>query len=139
MLFYCITVHSKVNFINWTTLTWVTQYFQTCQLWYISDILKHDYQCLSTGWWLFLGTLVSSTNKTDSHDIAEILLKVALNSIILTLLKLISHFDFIDNTSVLHVPDKRTISIFTEIYLWKRYMLFSAHGLKKMFHLILFM
>ena len=27
------------------------------------------------------GTLVSSTNKTDRHDIAEILLKVALNTI----------------------------------------------------------
>jgi hypothetical protein len=31
-----------------------------------------------TGWWFFLGTLVSSTNKTDGHDITEILLKVAL-------------------------------------------------------------
>ena len=29
--------------------------------------------------------LVSSTNKTDSHDIAEILLKVALNTIYLNL------------------------------------------------------
>jgi S-ribosylhomocysteine lyase LuxS involved in autoinducer biosynthesis len=27
------------------------------------------------------GTLVSSTNKTDRHDITEILLKVALNTI----------------------------------------------------------
>jgi hypothetical protein len=32
----------------------------------------------------FLGVLcISSTNKTDGHDIAEILLKVALNTIIL--------------------------------------------------------
>jgi hypothetical protein len=31
------------------------------------------------------GTPVSSTNKTDRHDITEILLKVALNTIILTL------------------------------------------------------
>jgi hypothetical protein len=31
------------------------------------------------------GTLVSFTNKTDSHDIAEILLKVALNTMTLTL------------------------------------------------------
>jgi 2C-methyl-D-erythritol 2,4-cyclodiphosphate synthase len=31
----------------------------------------------------FPGTLVSSTNKTDRHDITEILLKVALNSITL--------------------------------------------------------
>jgi hypothetical protein len=38
-----------------------------------------------TGWWFSLGTLVSSINKTDSHDIAEILLKVALNTITLTL------------------------------------------------------
>jgi hypothetical protein len=29
----------------------------------------------------FQGTLVSSSNKTDGHDITEILLKVALNTI----------------------------------------------------------
>jgi hypothetical protein len=33
----------------------------------------------------FPGTPVSSTNETDNHDIAEILLKVALNTITLTL------------------------------------------------------
>ena len=33
------------------------------------------------GRWFFLGTPVSSTNKADHHDITEILLKVALNSI----------------------------------------------------------
>jgi len=37
-----------------------------------------------TGQWFTLGTPVSTTNKTDLHDIAKILLKVALNSIILT-------------------------------------------------------
>jgi hypothetical protein len=31
--------------------------------------------------WFSPGTPVSSTNKTDRHDIAEILLKVALNTI----------------------------------------------------------
>jgi hypothetical protein len=31
-----------------------------------------------TGWWF---SPVSSTNKTDHHDITEILLKVALNNI----------------------------------------------------------
>ena len=35
--------------------------------------------------WFTLGIPVSSTNKTDCHDIAEKLLKVALNTIILTL------------------------------------------------------
>jgi len=34
-----------------------------------------------TGWWFSLGTLVSSTNKTYRHNITEILLKVALNTI----------------------------------------------------------
>ena len=39
-------------------------------------------QGLDTGRWFSPGPSVSSTNKTDSHDIAEILLKVALNTII---------------------------------------------------------
>jgi hypothetical protein len=34
-----------------------------------------------TGQWFSQGPLVFSTNKTDCHDIAEILLKVALNTI----------------------------------------------------------
>ena len=37
-----------------------------------------------TGWRFSPGTPVSSTNKTDHHDIAEILSKVALNTITLT-------------------------------------------------------
>jgi hypothetical protein len=35
-------------------------------------------------WWFSPGTQVSSTNITDHHDITEILLKVELNTIILT-------------------------------------------------------
>jgi hypothetical protein len=38
-------------------------------------------QWLATGRWFSPGPLVSSTNKTDCHDITEILLKVALNTI----------------------------------------------------------
>jgi hypothetical protein len=41
-------------------------------------------QWLATGQWFSPGTPISSTNKTDSHDISEILLKVALNTIIQT-------------------------------------------------------
>jgi len=41
------------------------------------------------GRWFSPGTLVSSTNKTDQHDITGIALKVALNTIILT------HFPFL--------------------------------------------
>ena len=36
------------------------------------------YQLLARGRWFSLGTPVSSTTKTGRHDIAEILLKVAL-------------------------------------------------------------
>jgi hypothetical protein len=38
------------------------------------------------GLWFSLGTLVSSTQKTYLHDMTEILLKVALNTITLTIL-----------------------------------------------------
>ena len=37
-----------------------------------------------TGRWFSPGALVSFTNKSDHHDITEILLKVALNTITLT-------------------------------------------------------
>jgi hypothetical protein len=36
---------------------------------------------LAHGWWFSLGTPASSTTKTGRHDMAEILLKVALNII----------------------------------------------------------
>jgi hypothetical protein len=36
------------------------------------------------GLWFSPGSPVTSTNKTDCHDITEILLKVALNTITLT-------------------------------------------------------
>jgi hypothetical protein len=39
-------------------------------------------QWLAAGGWFSPGTPVSSTNKTDRHDISEILLKVALNTMV---------------------------------------------------------
>jgi len=46
----------------------------------VLDTTLCDKNCqrLATGWWF---SPVSSTNKTDHHDITEILLKVALNTI----------------------------------------------------------
>jgi hypothetical protein len=38
------------------------------------------YQLLAHGRWFSQGTLASSTTKTGRHDIAEILLKVTLNT-----------------------------------------------------------
>ena len=47
------------------------------------------YMRLVAGWWYSPGIPVSSTNKTDQHDIPGIALKVALNTITLT------HFPFL--------------------------------------------
>ena len=46
-------------------------------------------QRLAAGWWFYS---VSSTNKTDRHDITEILLKVAINTITLTHTSLAFHY-----------------------------------------------
>jgi hypothetical protein len=48
-----------------------------------------DYQLLAHGRWFSLGTLASSTTKNGHHDIAEILLKVALNTINQSINKLV--------------------------------------------------
>ena len=50
----------------------------------LSQVTDKVWQWPVTGRWLSLDTPVSSTNKTDRHDITEILLKVALNTITLT-------------------------------------------------------
>ena len=49
----------------------------------VLDTTLYDEVCqwLATGRWFSPATLVSSTNKTDRHDITEILLKVASNTI----------------------------------------------------------
>jgi hypothetical protein len=47
----------------------------------LSAASEKVYQLLSHGWWFSPGTPASSTTKTGRHDIAEILLKVSLNTI----------------------------------------------------------
>jgi hypothetical protein len=47
-----------------------------------STLCDKVYQWLATSRWFSPGPPVSSTNKTDRHDITEILLKVALNTIL---------------------------------------------------------
>jgi hypothetical protein len=46
-----------------------------------ADVSDKAYQLLAHDRWFSPGTPVSSTTKTGRHDIAEILLKVALNTI----------------------------------------------------------
>jgi hypothetical protein len=52
----------------------------------------------ATGLWFSPGPQVSSTNKTDNHDMTEILLKVALNTTTLTLTQSVSY----DNSHDIH-------------------------------------
>jgi hypothetical protein len=48
---------------------------------YLSAVVSDKgYQLLAHGRWFSPGTLASSTTKTDRHDIAEVLLKVALHT-----------------------------------------------------------
>ena len=61
-------VHGEVYSCSWRGVLDTTLCDKVCQ-W------------LATGQWFSLGIPVSSTNKTDHHDITEILLKVALNTI----------------------------------------------------------
>jgi hypothetical protein len=50
--------------------------------WYCYCLLRDKvYHLLAHGRWFFQGTPASSTTKTDRHDIADILLKVALTTI----------------------------------------------------------
>ena len=99
-LYYIQYSYSHVTFegpsMSWSYCSWIYNYMYLCNqclsrltLWVRSmlrrgvlDTTLCDKVCqwLATGRW---HTLVSSTNKTDHHDITEILLKVALNFIML--------------------------------------------------------
>jgi hypothetical protein len=61
------------------------------------------------GQWFSPGTLVFSTNKTDHCDITEILLKVALNTVTVTLIQQV-------NDSFLMQRELRTIIILSVYY-----------------------
>jgi hypothetical protein len=62
---------------------WLTLWVRIPLRWGIHDTTLCNKVCqgLAKGRWFSQGSLVSSTNKTDFHDIAEILLKAALNTI----------------------------------------------------------
>jgi hypothetical protein len=62
---------------------------------------------LAAGRWFSPGTPVSSTNKTDRHDISEILLKVAPNTIKPTNKQHCKHYTFV-YTSTLIIKDSET-------------------------------
>ena len=80
---------------SWSRGSWIYKYqcnqcLSLLMLWvrilFMLDTTLCDNICqwFTAGRWFSSGTSVSSTNKTDFHDITEILLKVALHTINLT-------------------------------------------------------
>jgi hypothetical protein len=97
-LYICIICFSQQRLLCvWSYGSWIynypcKQYLSPLSLWVWIPIMarftRYNFICkvcqwLTTGQWF---SLISSTNKTDCHDMTEILLKVALNTITLTLL-----------------------------------------------------
>ena len=99
-MIYKITTHDNTQFQlkqgpswPWSYGSWICNYLcnqclSPLVLWVRISIRArcktlHDKVCqwFATGRWFSPGPPVSSTNKTDRHDITEILLKVALNTI----------------------------------------------------------
>ena len=82
----------KGPFWSWSYVSWIynclcNQCLSPLALWVriplrwgVLETTLCDKVCLwlAAGWWFSPGTAVSSTNKTDRHDITEILLKMAL-------------------------------------------------------------
>ena len=94
MLFY---MHFHDNYVppspswSWSYISWIYNYLcnlclSPLKLWVWIPIMVKCTQ-YKIMWYKFFrsSTPVSSTNKTDHHDITEILLKVALSTITLTL------------------------------------------------------
>jgi hypothetical protein len=77
--FWCLTALSAIFQLDYGELQ------KRCiPLSWLAAASEKVYQLLAHGRWFSPGTPVSSTNKTDRCEITEILLKVVLNTIIIT-------------------------------------------------------
>jgi len=98
--YFCSKNCTSDNYlINWSYGSWMysnlcNQFLSPLKLWVrilliagVLDTTFYDqvFQWFATDRRLYPGTLVSSAKKTDRHDLTEILLKVALNTINLNL------------------------------------------------------
>ena len=78
-----LTTHTSLSSIRRGFVPGFVNYKKGCTR--LASASDKVYQLLAHGRWFSPGTLASSTTKTDRHYIAEILMKVALNTIILNL------------------------------------------------------
>ena len=93
---------------SWSYNSWIYNYLSLLTLWVwtplrrsVLDTTLCDKVCqwLVASLWFSPGTLLSSTNKTDHHNITQILLKVTLNTITPTL-----QFQIIYNSDNFAIP-----------------------------------
>ena len=81
---YCFKIwrdrSGRIRMVVGFTTTYAVRAFHhwCCEAYTVCDKV---FQWLATGQWFSPGPPVSSTNKTDRHEITQILLKVALNTI----------------------------------------------------------
>jgi hypothetical protein len=111
---------------SWSVGSWIYNYLCTqcppsLTLWVLDTTLCYKVcQWLVPDQWFSPGSSVSSTNKTDGHDITEILLKVALNTITITP----SRFH---NVMLHHQTLKTLLSIVSSTwswcFLWKQHLI----------------
>jgi hypothetical protein len=73
-IYYVSTICNQLHILNWSIQN---TYISSTATWRSEEVCKR----LSTCRWFSPGTSVSSISKTDHHEIAEMLLKVALNTI----------------------------------------------------------
>ena len=86
-----------------------------------TTLYDKDCQWLATGRWFSPDNPVSSTNKTDRHDITEILLKVALNTIkqteiFSTWCSTTLHQPYLNGNEYKISTHSETIKVFNNIY-----------------------
>ena len=92
-----LTAHTRLSPIRRGFAPSFVNYKKGCTR--LASASDRVYQLLVQGRWFSSGTEASSTTKTGRHDIAEILLKVALNTITLSISYIKNHWKIrIDNT-----------------------------------------
>ena len=124
--YFCVNYHINNNNVNYAFMllilpTTIVSVLATsadrCPIWSITAI-QLLCQRLAKSQWFSPGTLVSSTNKTDRHDMAEILLKVALNTINETNQSLHKQKPVKNKNSIICSQSGECVRVEQQVHLW---------------------
>ena len=135
----CDNIYDKLTSMDETNIislfSNVRLWVQSRSWWSVLDTILCDIICqwLATSLWFPPGTPVSSTNKTDTHNISEILINVALNTITLTLLwhnnDITDYYQILDKPTIvdrfyskwIFIASSISCFVFDAISLWEIY------------------